>query len=274
MLAFVLAGAGIVMTGVAKEIPLRLLGKTGAGAASLAEATLGSYVWTDANCGNCHTRDSMFSHPVDVPASPHAPESLVLHQGRIACTTCHDDGDYAAHDRAVQTGDPMLRMPAEQLCISCHTGGTDTDGHALAQHEAHTRTHDNRISASRETGETGEASEAGDSRSDLAFTHNLDARSRQCLVCHDGMVAADADARPRLSGEMFSKNHPVGMAYPAHARAADELSLHTEENRDPRVRLFDGIVGCESCHNVYSENRSMLVIDNLGSRLCMACHNL
>jgi hypothetical protein len=257
-LAFVLVGAGLVMTGAAEEPLIELPGNPLAASLSVVPATFGNLAWTDVSCGNCHTRDTTFSHPVGVPAAPPPGKNLVLNEGRVACTTCHDDSDYAAHDRSIQTGDPMLRMPAETLCISCHASdvGTSNNGHALAQHEAHTQTRDER-----DEGPT-------------PFAQELDTRSRQCLVCHDGMVAADADARPRLIGDMFSKNHPVGMVYPTHDRVAGELRLHTEANRDPRVRLFDGVVACETCHNVYSDNRAMLVIDNIESRLCMACHNL
>ncbi|HXG57533.1 MAG TPA: cytochrome c3 family protein [Thermoanaerobaculia bacterium] len=38
--------------------------------------------------------------------------------------------------------------------------------------------------------------------------------------------------------------------------------------------LVDGRIECTSCHNPHAtETRSMLRIDNTGSRLCLACHD-
>jgi len=36
--------------------------------------------------------------------------------------------------------------------------------------------------------------------------------------------------------------------------------------------LFDGKVGCLSCHNPYGDKKYSLVMENKRSGLCLACH--
>ncbi|NNK62673.1 MAG: hypothetical protein HKO98_05620 [Gemmatimonadetes bacterium] len=43
---------------------------------------------------------------------------------------------------------------------------------------------------------------------------------------------------------------------------------------DPRIRLFDGNLGCGSCHSVYAGEPGLLVMRNERSRLCTSCHDL
>jgi predicted CXXCH cytochrome family protein len=68
------------------------------------------------------------------------------------------------------------------------------------------------------------------------------------------------------------KNHPVGISY-------EEISRKEKKKFRPismlrkEIRLFNGKIGCGTCHNIYSKEPYMLVIDNEGSRLCLECHN-
>jgi predicted CXXCH cytochrome family protein len=41
---------------------------------------------------------------------------------------------------------------------------------------------------------------------------------------------------------------------------------------DKNISLFDGKVGCGTCHNIYSQIRNLLVLDNARSKLCLECH--
>jgi predicted CXXCH cytochrome family protein len=36
--------------------------------------------------------------------------------------------------------------------------------------------------------------------------------------------------------------------------------------------LFDGNLGCGSCHSAYSKEPHLLVMNNRGSKLCLSCH--
>jgi predicted CXXCH cytochrome family protein len=38
------------------------------------------------------------------------------------------------------------------------------------------------------------------------------------------------------------------------------------------VKLYEGKIGCGSCHNIYSKEKYMLVISNDSSVLCLECH--
>ncbi|MFQ5586436.1 MAG: hypothetical protein ACE5GF_06415 [Thermodesulfobacteriota bacterium] len=93
----------------------------------------------------------------------------------------------------------------------------------------------------------------------------LDPESTRCLSCHNKTVPFDT-----------ANHHPVGIVYSEAAPL------------DPAIRLFNGRIGCATCHVPYSEayhqaltdERSafpsipdpFLVIDNRRSELCLACH--
>ncbi|MFQ5328996.1 MAG: hypothetical protein ACE5D4_03285 [Thermodesulfobacteriota bacterium] len=94
----------------------------------------------------------------------------------------------------------------------------------------------------------------------------LDSESTRCLSCHNDSVPYDT-----------ADHHPVGVAY---SKAA---------TLNPSIQLFNGRVGCATCHVPYSkadhqtltERRSaipsipdpLLIMDNRRSELCQACHN-
>lgn len=69
------------------------------------------------------------------------------------------------------------------------------------------------------------------------------------------------------------ETHPIGTEYPAHARRGAK-SMVPRSRLDGRIRLFDNMVGCGSCHSPYSQEKKLLVIDNRGSQLCLSCHDL
>ena len=87
-------------------------------------------------------------------------------------------------------------------------------------------------------------------------------------VCHQG----DCD-------------HPIGASY--EALSGRNRGLVTPARLDPAIKLVDGKMGCLTCHVPFVEadhetvaaSRGegvqpdpMLVIDNTGSGLCVACH--
>lgn len=94
-------------------------------------------------------------------------------------------------------------------------------------------------------------------------TARIDYESRTCMGCHDGS-----------RGKGLGVSHPVGVAYDEMAWAA-KGSRHRLTDRhqlDARVRLFDGNVGCGSCHNIYSQTPKMLSMPNTRGQLCTSCH--
>ncbi len=100
--------------------------------------------------------------------------------------------------------------------------------------------------------------------------------TRECMACHDGSVAKDAGShRLKLDSDLGSSDdHPVGIAYRSNTGRQDPVILKDASRIDHRVRLFSATVGCGSCHSIYSREKSLLVMNNSGSRLCLQCHQL
>ena len=66
------------------------------------------------------------------------------------------------------------------------------------------------------------------------------------------------------------------MRYPTLLAAfkKKDTSFRDKAVLDKRIRLFNGKVGCGSCHNPYSKNAKFLVIETEGGRLCLSCHEV
>ena len=112
--------------------------------------------------------------------------------------------------------------------------------------------------------------------------------SSQCLSCHDGTVAVGqtiAVGTLQMSGSMTSKfgthlegSHPFSMQLPLKD-AANLVSTIASDGttKDPAVKLVSGNVECNTCHephNQYIDKKAgnFLVRDNIGSAICLACH--
>ena len=208
-------------------------------------------------CAVCHRISAVLSHPVDVVPSMVVPAHLPLANGRITCVTCHgtDDTGQAEVPRPI-TGESAF-------CGQCHDplGSSRADLHANAGSRAHLSWSDgmkrDRIGGS------------------LA-TWGPDPESRSCLTCHDGSLASGAGllqssafSRGQMAARLLA-NHPIGGEQRPRGRGD---SLLPPERLDPRVRLFDGRIGCGSCHSLYADHESLLVMSNQDSRLCLNCHD-
>jgi predicted CXXCH cytochrome family protein len=183
------------------------------------------------------------------------------------CTTCH----VPEHPDGV-TGSPggrfMLRggVSGAAFCAQCHEpGGTSGSrfDHAGLLARAHLRSDPwgSPIGAE-DTSSTGWDSGVGH----IGDPH-LDAESRNCLSCHDGSNPA---------AKALGKSHPIGVPYEfvGFGERSRNRRMRPVQSLDPRIRLFDGRVGCGSCHNPYSDQPNMLAVHNHRSALCKSCHNL
>lgn len=108
-----------------------------------------------------------------------------------------------------------------------------------------------------------------------ALSQGLDPLSAACVECHKG----EADQAAGTVGHPGPTSHPVGMDYAAST--ARDRALTPPSDLDPRLALSAGVVACTTCHIPYREadhagraagGDPMLVMDNEGSRLCLACH--
>lgn len=90
----------------------------------------------------------------------------------------------------------------------------------------------------------------------------LNQASDYCLGCHDG-----------ASASLIHRSHPVDINY-LFAQMKSSGKLKPPGALDQAVNLKDGLTACVSCHHPESQQLAKLVLTNVGSRLCLACHNL
>jgi predicted CXXCH cytochrome family protein len=105
-------------------------------------------------------------------------------------------------------------------------------------------------------------------------SENLDPLSLACLDCHESASAETTLGKgvwPH-STSCIGLPHPIGVDYSvATMGKADYIP---EEKLDKRLRLFDGKIGCCTCHDPYAAEGKTLVIGACGNYkgLCLACH--
>lgn len=216
------------------------------------------------NCQTCHKFDQMFSHPIDVIPTRSIPSQFPLTNGQITCMTCHDDRAAQPHGSISRSGDMFLRAGETgfALCATCHQ--TNAGGRPAMHGSMPLRAH-----------MQSENSMAATVPAAFGPSASLDRESASCVACHDGLVGPDVDFKlqdngfARVGGVM-PQSHPIGVPYAPGKRGS--IALRQISLLDSRIRLFDGRVGCGSCHSLYSSERHLLVMSNQGSALCMSCH--
>jgi len=229
-------------------------------------------------CLSCHPGNNKRSHPSNIQPRQTLPEQYPLVKGKMVCTTCHFP--HRHYSRTGNTGEADLQTPqppantdnfatpgphllrarraGKVFCFSCHQNGfTDetTDSHAIAFSRAHTDT----------------------TNLDYEQKKLIDDKSRECLSCHDGTISSST--HNRLNRLDWRHSQKIGMSHPISVDYEDVYlrnprEYHPPERLDSRIVLIDGKIGCETCHNHYSKYKKHLVMDNMGSRLCLSCHNL
>lgn len=209
-------------------------------------------------CTACHRMDSMLSHPVEITPTMAVPSELPLEMGKITCLTCHQEGGPEAHTQSAKNHDGMLRVSeGENLCRKCHMGADRSPAamHGFGLGQAH-------LSSPARYG------------SFSARSRGIDNETMTCMTCHDGTLASEGDSG-RHFGDSF-KDHPVGVPYSdsrlARGQPPSDVPLVPVAGLNPKIRLFDGQVGCGSCHSPYSKEKHLLVMSNYGSKLCLSCH--
>ncbi len=204
----------------------------------------------DRLCGQCHAINERMSHPIKIRPRKETPLAAHLDRnGEMTCATCHD-----VHKEDKAPDDPELsgllwgHVRGRAFCSLCHS--EETLGAAWK--------HQTAIPYAHPYGKLVETSEGS----------LLDKFSAECLSCHDGTIskAPQVEVRQGVWRHGIGMSHPVGVGYPRSGDFAYPESLPKE------VRLFDGKVGCLSCHEIYAEEKDMLVMNNKGSRLCLTCH--
>ncbi len=217
----------------------------------------------------CHNFDPMLNHPLGVVQRDTIPSDMALdEQSRLTCLTCHNRPRPSDGLELGEAGTERLlyRPEGVQFCGKCHLkmGGTVV---RQSHWQFSTRAHLN----SQETESNGYMMNSAQ------FVGGIDAESRTCLSCHDDVFATiPAYSRTgQRKGQITSNtsDHPIGTDYQqAATRRAGRFSFLPMVNQ--RIRLFDGKVGCGSCHSLYAKTKNALVEPFEKDVLCKKCHLL
>lgn len=231
-------------------------------------STLAGSNWPVGTNGAPSEGPGLVNHPIGVvPTDAIAvPEGWPLGPGgAITCTTCHAGIPAPGERRSanLRSIDGAGKSTAGvAFCATCHTGPQSearTGAHWQVYQLAHPR-------------------EADFKR--LAGGGRIDHASRRCLGCHDGVSAREVSYRVPGGGgaahtasyDDRSRNHPIGMPYPAGGKPRGLSPLRPGSLLPREVVLPGGNVGCLSCHNLYSQREMRLSVPVEGSQLCFACH--
>ncbi len=202
------------------------------------------------SCGKCHsTREQVQSHPTDMYPSLLIPEDMLLIDGRLTCVTCH----YVHPDKKRQKfleRDFFLRRPyrGPAFCSICHI--IDENKHIIFN-KVHVGTY---VEKSRKT--------------------RIDRESLACIECHDSHITTPISSLGTGVWKHSSTKilpHPIGISYEkSHNRKKGGFKPASMLRKE--VKLYQGNIGCGSCHSIYSKEKYMLVISNDRSVLCLECH--
>jgi len=213
----------------------------------------------------CHNFEPSLNHPVGIKPEDMIPEDMPLDDhSHITCLTCHDDsGSSGTLSYFNDSRQRLLSRPeGMQFCGSCHTQMSGT-----RREQSHwqftTRAHLGSINLQSTTFD------------DYAQTiDGLDLESRTCLSCHDDVSVnippLNETRRQRALRWTDMSDHPIGMDY-------DNIVSRQPDDYKPlfdqEIRLFNGKVGCGSCHNFYSQNKKNPAMNNNTAAFCRKCHN-
>lgn len=227
----------------------------------------------DALCLECHTQLSPVSHYSNVLASEtyeaHFP---VTDAGSLTCATCHDP-HMPAIDQATGKKTFFLRggVTGKMECRQCHSSDLSPQGLTTrrpAMDTAHGVAHFNVLN-------NPVLDYSGRNLHILNTSVTLDPLSVFCLNCHDSPGNPEYTSPGSYvykHGPDNGLSHPIGIDYDEAARGSKDVRSN---GMDPRLLLFDGKIGCCSCHDPYAlgGGLGLRIGDNTGwQELCMGCH--
>ncbi len=203
-----------------------------------------------ATCKGCHEDIKQNqSHPVDISPEAPIPADMPLVNGKLSCITCHFVHPSSIKQKKFNYF--LLRRPGKGVvfCSVCH--GIDEKGHILFEN-VHLGSY-------------------------LVTNKNssIDLYTLQCIECHDRYLNIPAGSVGAGAWKHFTTkfNHPVGSSY-VEIATKKPRKFNPPGALPKEIRLFNGKIGCGTCHNVFSKEKFMLVMSNWQSRLCLECHNI
>jgi predicted CXXCH cytochrome family protein len=211
----------------------------------------------------CHNFDPIMTHPLGVTVNNSEAIDLPLDSfSRVTCISCHSD------PQSQQSNEDQERMlhvrNGDELCSSCHVkmqGMKKNQSHWQFSNRAHL--------GQIKPGEKQDTSPA------VPFG-SLDPESIKCLGCHEDVTATipgyNETAAQKIARRSQMKDHPIGMEY-SRVQAQSIGRFRSSHMKNERIRLFDGKVGCGSCHSLYSNYNNHLVDEDAQKSLCFQCHS-
>lgn len=199
-----------------------------------------------AACAACHPLARNYqAHPTDLIPQMPLPGDMLLIDGMFTCVSCHD---VHAKNGAARGGSFLRRNVAgKPFCLICHD--VDERGHLFIG-----ATHGGQFQIS-------------------DTSTRIDSITLLCIQCHDDRISSLEGAVGSGTWSHFSGrlNHPIGVSY------GDSYRKNPQDYVVPGmigegVELFDGRIGCGTCHNRFAGKDFMLVMSNERSRLCFSCH--
>ena len=224
-------------------------------------------------CNGCHRNLSAVSHFVNTSTDIAGDVSYpVVDALKINCTTCHDP-----HMPAINPNNGkrtyFLRWGAAERtqCTKCHPLYNSPQGLPTRRHVMD-RAH-------------GFANFSVNGEFTMDYTGwglhirdtvvKLDRLSVFCMGCHDNPKSrelASPGSYAYKHGADNGTSHPIGIKYDEAAWNNMEIRL---KDRDARIPLFGGKIGCCSCHDPYKPGGGLGL--RIGNRsdwhgLCQGCH--
>ncbi|MBW6520660.1 MAG: cytochrome c3 family protein [Desulfoarculaceae bacterium] len=198
-------------------------------------------------CASCHpSAKSYQSHPTDlVPKNP-LPGDMLLVNGRLTCVSCHDV--HARNGRAGKDTFFLRRnVDGKSFCLICHD--VTDKGHLFIG-----ATHGCRFQV-------------------CDSSARVDPTTLLCIECHEDRIdSLDKGLGAENLGQIsYREKHPVGLSY-VDAYRRDPASYVPPDMLGDGIELYDGKIGCGTCHNRFAGENFMLVMRNERSRLCLSCH--
>ena len=218
----------------------------------------------------CHDYEQALNHPVGITYTKTvSPDMPLDRNSRITCLTCHSQptGSTTSQNNNIQQ-EPFLHTPKDtQLCASCHgemRGNMKQRSHWQFSSRAHLADIN---PASTDTKEENFSINHGD----------IDRESNTCLGCHQDKTVTIIPSHETIAQKKARwremKDHPIGMEYQQVATQKKTKYPFQYPIANTKIRLFDGRVGCGSCHSLYSKNENNIVQNNGYNALCRDCHN-
>ena len=255
-------------------------------------------------CERCHVEHNRQTHPVEVKpsASLTIPEGWPLDaQGQLMCSTCHDphqargEGRGARDEGRGARGEAKPKEPESSglvplasslrprpsgLAPSSHLLRSDKSGSVYCRLCHGDAARGDSRAWHRIVVETAHGGTPEEAQLRVVKWGMLDPLSTRCLSCHDGTMGQDVGVRAggKRLGIAVERSHPVGVVYRPSIESAgggrEGPMLRDLSQIDSRIRLFDGKIGCGTCHDLYSTIPKLLVLSQESGRLCRACHKM